>query len=630
MRSLGTFLFILLMSWASFAQDIVLTSTELQAAIGEYVTQTVEAQKIREAMGEEVADLFLYGGAAARIAYAVKAHIEDPSKPLPNRLINLLSYSQDLDVAIDLPKTQAEEFQPRLEEILRYKLGDKSRFQVSTLYPSPQRGLLQNLDITRQNTDSLSTGMIRLVEGPASIHSHVVDILNPRSTTGGAFLESVRTNHILYYDHPEHHLTQMASQGKNPKAISAVKYLVNVIRFSADASEADLNKVRRIIARFFDQLKRVDKSQAIGNWEERLNYDFFLDRLDLNLIKGLLEAPNLPEALQAYEAYGLLELSTFIQDRFPPEDADEIGNYELLDTDGWLNYLTQVPFQSLDRLSLRETRISEVEKIPHGMLMDGSFDFGGMHAPMFVDKQSFEYYAYRMFNFFMGKRKTKLDKTQTISLAEKYYYYVKDLTDKEDLGDIAVKFLSLPQYECEPDCRNDAISFRLFLELLGYENDIVFSSSHAENYVELNGRYYSVGSYDTDPEYYKELFSPEDRALSQAELDEEKAYDPRVSVPQEEIRMGSLAVHGQKVAAFVKPVDFVKAASYLVGFFEEYGQDPQAAKFAKGKLLQAIATNPDSLRIVENTPLKGKVKKFDINLSVNKCMAVSNTTRPRN
>ena len=609
-----------------FAQaGIELASNDLQLAIEEYLAKTVEGQAIFDVMVSERhdADVYVLGGAAARVVRAVHAYLEDNSperEGLPERLIDLLSYSQDLDLVIDLPKEALKALEKKIAEALPYKLGDESRFQLITLYPSPKRGFLENPDILKQNTDSFSTGLVRIVRATGSMHTPIIDIRNPGSPSGGEFVASVLANKITYYDEDEHKQTEMAQRGRNPKAVSAIKFLVNIVRYGADYEGADLRRVARIIKRFQGVLNRIADKRATDA-EKRLDDDYVLDRMELNLIKGLIETADIQRALSLYAKVQIPQLIAIMDEEFPASDrgySHRWQDFGLLAT--WLGFLQSRNLSSLDVQSTQDSSvpINKVDFLPNGTLIDGSFEYGGEHPPMFVDLGSFEFFLFRVFALYLQKIKFEMEPHEVVALAEKYLYYVNEMIDRKNLGDPVVKFLMLPQYKCGPDCRNDSVTAKILYSFLKFDARIIAYEDHTGNFVNLDGRFHQVSSYDEDPEHKAGLFSLDDYTDEASLVGD---YELKVALPASEAKAPSVADHLEAVLATLPVKNVTLALNYILGFFENVAEDPEGQVLVKRELQKVLDKSPIYKELGGK---KIKSDYFTMDVPLTRCEAVSN------
>jgi|GEM_PF-6075488 len=604
-------------------KPIDLSKTELQEAVSEYLSKTVEAKELHRLSGTlGAADIYIIGGASARIVRAVDQYLKTPSgqrKGLPGKVVDLLSATQDIDFVIDGNQEQIEKWSEEIPKALPYKLGDKTLFQVMPLYPNPERGVLNNPDILNQNTDSFSTGLLKIVSKPGSTLAQIIDIRHPSGASeAGGFLSAVISDKIDYLDSDRHESTSMAREGRNPKAVSATKYLVNLSRYGSSFDEKDFETITEIIKTLTADVAEAPVTRGPGDafpGVSSRSLDYILERIEENLIKGLLESPDLARTLELYERAGVNDFADIIDKRFPAH-SDQNWVSSPLTLKQWVSYFSSRQFASVDTLLSQKNskNINDIDDLPHGLHVPGSQMFGGLHASMFIDKESFEYFAYLVLQAYLQQRETFIADFEVVQLAEKYQFYVNSIIEKDKAGDALVKFNRLPTYSCSSDCRNDALSGRVLYNLLGFEAYTNFLSDHAVTYVKFGEKYFETYAYNTLPPYEHGLIGLED-FFSIDKLEQEKGFEVMVGVPAEPKLGNTLEDFGHSLFWTEGGESSLNSVglSLLLGFFEAVvADDPGAVKAVQEIFHRTFSGNEKATGSLES--VSADFKKIDVPL----------------
>ena len=491
----------------SLEEGIKLQSIKLEQAIPEYLSQTKEyhlmlsyLEQYKEGLQQEgkTSAVYLYGGALGRVSLRVNKYLKNKEQNkaqghLPRSLIELLGPFSDIDIAVDIKRNHLNGFLSYLNQNSMSHLGRIPKWELITLNFENERGLLNNKNFINQNMDSFSSG-----KSPMSYfkgNGWARDII-PQRPQGQDFLSSVKNQVNYYFDSPDHETTTNYIQGRNPKIISAIKYISNIIRFDLEYTEKDFEQVKKIVRRFKLQTKSdsFDGSYVLPRLDSVLT-QAFLESSDIQKSLALLEKLNIIQALKGHTDYNF---SFFYWKKVAEERQTQ--SFRLQSKNNGAN---------LNNMVLKD-----------GMVISGSENYGGNHPMMLIDLKSLE--GKILLALARDLKKQNLDKNQE----QKKALEILSKFDNKNNGARAVvrPLSSNPNFvysgSCY-DCREKALLSRVFMEQLGYKVFTTFGDGHWENYLydpkERAHTYFSLYSNQFD----SETFNPKE-TLSKA-----TSYNPR-------------------------------------------------------------------------------------------------------
>lgn len=281
--------------------QIYIESTELEPAITEYISQTIEASSLGAHLhdGESV---YLMGGSVTRIALAVKNEINRLNsglglEGLPVSINDLLSFTQDYDLLLNTDYRRASNFLSQTQVSGIVKEGQD--WSIATLRKDNNRGIVDDETYLHQNTDLYSLGILRLAKkGKQPNSKDDVSVLPARrSESGESFLEAIESGTNKYLNSDKHSQTFLARKHRNPKMVSAIKYVVNNQRFGSNLDKKSMRTAKKIISDFSKKDFHVSPETA-----------YVLSRIHYIVTKSIYEVKDLDKAVSAYTDLGIIDI----------------------------------------------------------------------------------------------------------------------------------------------------------------------------------------------------------------------------------------------------------------------------------------------------------------------------------
>lgn len=246
---------------------------ELQRAIEQGLQKVPEFIFIKQLAKQMGVKVYLFGGTASGFAHYVRwdlLRLHGDNRYQPDRFdydfTSIYRSNQDLDIVVDGPSENIAEMQSILHSTFPHFQGMKDAWEVRSLRDNlggTHDGLLDNPDYVNQNNDSNSTGLIEITDSSRRVR----DLLHWNSESS-QFLQDLSTGSITYYDSPLHENTARFRQGKNPKILSAVRFLIKAVQYELTVKPEDMQKIRQIIHDFNPDSEKdfyvVTKLEEIG------------------------------------------------------------------------------------------------------------------------------------------------------------------------------------------------------------------------------------------------------------------------------------------------------------------------------------------------------------------------------
>jgi hypothetical protein len=440
----------LALAWSVNAQ-VELSSRDFESAVSEYVSKVEEFKEIRSTFPDKT--IYIGGGGALRILQAVKRHLES-NYPLPTNLFDLLSVGQDIDLYTAEDFNEAREVLYHISSEYSYmQESGRSLWDVATLYEENGRGVIDSKDYQRQNTDLASTGMVLIAGVPDDRHPL---ILSTRvSENGHDFMTVVDKGINSYLNSKSHNSTSLAGQGKNPKVVSALKFLANSVRFDLSIPEDDLQKVKSIVTRFISMKKKA---------RESLDEYYLTARMDKILTNALFQSVDLKKTFEVFQEAGVNELITYCQRYFERgwrylEVKSVLERAKALSVDLHSSYSSGEPINSKSGLQ-------------HLSVVELSRRHGGNSGSVFLDFYSSQYqYALLLSRILIG---ANADLETRIKVASHF------IGSGIGRSDSIVKTLDFQDDHL--DCRGDAIVSSVIASVFGIEAYTHSNHSHTGTY----------------------------------------------------------------------------------------------------------------------------------------------------
>ncbi|MBF0367623.1 MAG: ankyrin repeat domain-containing protein [Oligoflexia bacterium] len=237
-----------------------ISKDQLASAIRDRITSVDEYAFIRNwALEQPEASrpqVYLFGGAATAYASYINRHAKKGDLGAADKEIDIsdiYDLVQDVDIVIDGTPEQAQELQQQLDKNFPALQGgsDKSLWEVRPLRHTmgPKEALLNNPEIAKQHTDSLSSGFIEITKNSPAHMTEIRDLADWKdaTTTADSYLEDVRQGQNSYRFNPKHGETTRAKNGMNPPIISVLRYFIKASQYGAykipDESKKSLMKI---------------------------------------------------------------------------------------------------------------------------------------------------------------------------------------------------------------------------------------------------------------------------------------------------------------------------------------------------------------------------------------------------
>ena len=282
---------VMLMAAAAFGEP---TPTELRLAIERHRRSPRELDAIARLAEESGLRVFLFGGTASTFAHHVR------SGAATFNFASIYRDNQDLDIVVTRADGAAEtegqisEFQKKVAALFPYFRGNNSKWEVRGLKTAhgSKEALLGNPDFVRQHSDSHSTGLIELTQGPDRV---VRDLRDWQSETP-RFLQDVAAARNTFYFEGTHGETPRAKGGTNPPIEAAIRYLIKVFQHDLVMDPVSEAHVTKIIETFDP---RAVTEPVVAGWLEKNGKKLFQNAVDVERAWDTLERFGLRKKLIA-------------------------------------------------------------------------------------------------------------------------------------------------------------------------------------------------------------------------------------------------------------------------------------------------------------------------------------------
>lgn len=277
------------------------------------VDRVIEFKRIRELASElKIKDVYLFGGTAAAWIHYVYWDLqrENGWKVGERRLLlksdhfdydynSIFRSNQDIDLVIDGTPEQAQKLENRLNQEFQIfqgekeEKGEKSVWEVRLLKSSmgDKEALLDNPSFLNQNTDSNSTGLIRLTNSGSTLGA-IRDLKDWKNVDNNHFINNTINENIHYYYNPTAHAnTNRYKEGKNPPIFSVIRYLTKVFQYKLKIPLTDLENIRTVINEF--------------NGDQDLRNRYAKDWIEINAKKLIQNAIDVEYAVNMLDQLGL-------------------------------------------------------------------------------------------------------------------------------------------------------------------------------------------------------------------------------------------------------------------------------------------------------------------------------------
>ena len=285
------FLFLLILGYglshSSPVFGVVVDPETLAGAIGAKTTQVPELAHFGEIARRHGVRLYLFGGSASTFANYVRQFTvtKDPKvlAAMDFHFEGMFFPGQDIDLLVDGQIEAVKRFQSALE---------KDPFVRSLGRRIEARSVAEmtaNPDFFRQNTDTMSLGMVELTGLEVT---DLNDVQNRTKTRN--FLTDLAAEKITFLRRKSHFETALALEGKNPEIFGAIRFLTKAYREELAVSPADEKNIREIIAAF-DPAK-IESGYPL-NRLVKLGEDLFGQSADLAAVFQYARVTGLAEKL---------------------------------------------------------------------------------------------------------------------------------------------------------------------------------------------------------------------------------------------------------------------------------------------------------------------------------------------
>ncbi|MCH2533365.1 MAG: hypothetical protein MK008_02870 [Bdellovibrionales bacterium] len=508
MKSL-LFFIITILSINVFAIDRVrLESVVLEDAVLEYLSKTQEAEIIKKFLSENNKQhdkdstywtprsmpIYIYGGAAHQIVSAVHEYLERKkgnkrATGLPKSFSrHLLSHISDVDIAVDATHEIRNNLVEELKEHFPEVVEGKTRWETVSLHYENDRGIFENKNINQQNTDAISSGMIRVLPLNKKLskkYPSLYDVRTKNTPDGKSYLDAFLKETNYYFHSENHSETALAKAGKNPEIVSAVKYIANLARYELKGDVQSDDLVKKIITDYLNSVTEADL--------DRNSLHYILQRMNKILTKSLIESTKPSYAIDIYEKFNIPKLAEFIETSL----ERKVSSRKITrPTSYWMDYFKR----NTHTLSTLEReipkRLQSLDKLEHYMIIDGSQSHGGQHPKMFLDFNSEVSVFLDIVANDLKLRYTSFNEQMKAALP--ILVGLKAEASKTHKLDVIKLLANDDVLGCANDCRDTALRGKILAQKLGYKSFVVFNKNHSELYViSPENRLYSLSAWSS-------------------------------------------------------------------------------------------------------------------------------------
>lgn len=298
-----------------------LSSSEFEAELAQGLDRVPELRFLRAEAEKLGVEAHLFGGTAASFAHYVKDDVlrrrgegNYQADRFDYEFTSIFRSTQDLDVVVDGPREKIDELTRILQQRYPHFLGDKGmKWELRSLREAKGRpgdhgykeALLGNPDFLMQNTDSHSTGLIRVTRPQSG--DTVRDLRDWKSRVS-KFETDVLEGKLHYYSSAQHYQSPRAKLGENPEIFSVVRALTKAFQYDLFVDSKTLGEFRAIVGR--------------TDWKAFAN-ETPVRRRFLDMAKKLfLHAVDVERAWNVVEALGLRKKLGSLDD---PKEADSLA-----------------------------------------------------------------------------------------------------------------------------------------------------------------------------------------------------------------------------------------------------------------------------------------------------------------
>jgi hypothetical protein len=304
---------------SAYSQEV--STRELTKAIAEKVDAVEEFRFMRDEAAKRNVKIYLFGGTAAAYAHYVKWDLlrtKGDSRFQGERFdydfTNIYRSTQDLDIVVDGDHTSIADLHNVLKTRFPQFQGDKDAWEVRSLKEDYKGkiALLNNPDFLNQNTDSNSVGLISLQKDDAE----PVRDLKEWDNTESQFIKDIATGTLHYYDSDLHDKTRLALEGRNPKIISAIRYVIKAVQFGLTIPDREMSTIKELITKF-EPSNISGNAQYIRTWMENNGKKLVQNAVDLEYAWNLTEELGLRKKLISLSNPGSVNSMGWLLSREP-------------------------------------------------------------------------------------------------------------------------------------------------------------------------------------------------------------------------------------------------------------------------------------------------------------------------
>ncbi|MBF0315546.1 MAG: hypothetical protein HQK50_11630 [Oligoflexia bacterium] len=360
----------------------------LRDTLAQRLESVPEFKQIKQVAEEMGLQLYLFGGAAAAYAHYVHRDLERTIEKraydlyhfsMPYDLFEIYRLGQDIDLVVNASPEEAMALQAKLDEILPWKIGNKSLWEVRTLKDDfhDKMGLLSK-EYLNQNNDSNSMGLIEITG-----KHKVIDLSQGtewEKSNGGKFLEDISQNAITFYRNPKHATTKRYLELNNPEIFSVIRYLTKAFQYNLlPLSKHDQQTIAAIVRDF--------------NPEKDLQTNYARHWIIANGSKLIKNAMNMEAAFDLLDQLGLRKKLATIT---IPSEMEEGHQKRYKGLDYWMKKepLRTLPLQ-LDCPPGQSAKELNIDTITHNTNSEEAYDsimadFIERRANAFISRQGYE------------------------------------------------------------------------------------------------------------------------------------------------------------------------------------------------------------------------------------------------
>jgi hypothetical protein len=416
-----------------------------------------------------------------------------------------------------------------------------------------ERGVLGDEDFFKQNSDSLSLGLLHMHANPQEVRFEWAPDFGQSGRRSNPMVNSVLRGEIEFYRRSTHKETERYREGKNPEIMGVLRVLNKASRYNLQIVGASLKEFHDIVSTFLSTRRSPST----------FNSAYVPGRLRL-LVKQMIMSSANPEItrqwLEEFQVYEVLKKS-------------DVAYGAIADLRHAEELVGQFP-KGIRFDRYRRVTADRVFYIPDGAIFEGTTLYGGERPPVMVfpsrlgDSKIVRTVA-KLWQDFLKQGDEGNADTFAEKLTEVLHEYANEIAPDnrviEPLGS---------QQSCQVDCRDYSLLGSVILSHAGIPSIVTSEQNYTKVLVTIAGSKYLLdvhtGSASEDvtyrPDYVQNYWVPDDANVMKSGEEPVVAY----------FRASLRDVHRALAATDVEAV--LKSHPKLIGEFRTYVDSALRAK----------------------------------------------------